>query len=154
MSEETKYIRYLVPWNDENVLSSIKVDMIFSMDVLEHIDDLKATYESMHQLLSIGGLMSHEVDFKCHGHSRKWNGHWACQDLVWKIIRGRRPYLLNRVAHSEHLQMQRGMGFKVLLDMPKIRESEIARSELNSRFSHFSDDDIRTHAAFIQSLRL
>ena len=38
-----------VPWNDSKIIENDSVDMIFSQAVLEHVKDLKHTYDAMYK---------------------------------------------------------------------------------------------------------
>ncbi len=145
------HITYVVPWNDSRVIKTSSVDMLFSMSVLEHVDNLELTYRAMYQWLKKGGFMSHEVDFKCHGHAKQWNGHWACSDIAWRLIRGNRPFLLNRAPHSAHIRFLEENDFEIIADIQKQAPSEIGRNELAPRFRSLSDDDLITYNAFILS---
>ena len=70
------------------------VDLILSQAVLEHVDDLEAVYRAMRIWLRQGGYLSHEIDFRSHDLTDDWNGHWACNELLWRIARGKKPYLI------------------------------------------------------------
>lgn len=142
-------IRYIVPWNDPNIISLSSVDMIFSMSVLEHVVDLQHTYLSCYQWLKPGGCMSHEIDFGCHGHSACWNGHWACSDLVWRIIRGNRPYLLNLEPHSTHTRILRENQFEVICSIPYLDDTGVTRGNLAAKFQQLTDADLRTRYAYL-----
>ena len=49
------------------VLERESFDLILSVAVLEHVDDLDASFDAMDALLRPGGLMLHQVDFRDHG---------------------------------------------------------------------------------------
>src|SRR5437870_3647895 len=82
-------LSYMVSWQDAASLRPSSVDALFSQAVLEHVDDLPATYRAMHAWLKPGGYMSHQIDFRSHGMTKVWNGHWALSDGLWKLMRGR-----------------------------------------------------------------
>jgi hypothetical protein len=42
---------------------------------------------------------------RSHEMTKHWNGHWAISNLTWTLMCGRRPYLLNRVQHSGHINL-------------------------------------------------
>lgn len=142
-----------VPWYDASVLESESVDMIYSQAVLEHVDDLRNTYRSMWLWLKPSGYMSHQIDFKCHGTADEWNGHWVYSDFMWKLIRGKRAYLLNRKPHSYHLTMLKEERFKILCDDATKSESTLSKEDLSPRFRSISDDDLTTSGAFIQAVK-
>jgi SAM-dependent methyltransferase len=146
-------IEYLPGWSSVDVLPASSVDMVFSQAVLEHVDDLPATYSAMYQWLRPGGVISHEIDFRSHGTASAWNGHWTYGDLTWKAVCGRRPFLLNRHPHSRHLALMEEVGFHVVVDLRTKRRSEIARHQLARRFHGLSDEDLETSDAFIQAVK-
>lgn len=143
------FISYVVPWNDPAVVAPDSVDMIFSMSVLEHIDDLAYTYDAACRWLRPGAFMSHEIDFRSHGHAVPWNGHWAISQPVWRIMRGRRPYFINRQPRATHVDLVRRNGFEILCDAPQIDPSGIDRSQLATEFRAISDDDLTTFNVFL-----
>ncbi len=153
VSTDEKCVRvsYFAPWHDPKIIPKGSVDMIFSQAVLEHIDDLSRAYESMDRSLKPGGYMSHMIDFRCHGMAKQWNGHWAYSDLAWKLIRGGRPYLLNRQPHSTHINLLQRLNFEIVCDMQCRDTSGIQRSSLATRFAELCDDDLVTSEAFIQA---
>ncbi len=147
-------IKYAVPWNAADVLEQNSVDMLFSMSVMEHVDDLESTYAVTERWLKPLGIMSHEIDFKCHNHASRWNGHWGYSDLVWKVIRGRRPYLINREPFSRHREIVVNSGFETLVTRHSTLEGGIPRRKLSERFEHISDEDLETSNAFMLSRKI
>jgi len=146
---EGPQIHYIVPWYDDRVIKAQSVDMIFSQAVLEHVDDLAQTYQALHRWLKADGFMSHQIDFGCHGLAKKWNGHWAYSDLTWKMIRGKRSYLLNRYPYSVHKRLLAQCGFNIIAEVKTFDNSGIARADLSSGFRAISDEDLRTRTVHI-----
>ncbi len=146
-------IRYVAPWHERHLVEKESVDMIFSQAVLEHVDDLTFTYRTFHDWLKPDGFMSHQIDFRCHGTAEKWNGHWAYSDLRWKMIKGRRPYLLNLETHSKHISFLKHTGFRIVGDVATKSPSELSRHEVAVRFRNMPEDDLTTSGAFIQSVK-
>ena len=151
--QKDSLIQYKVPWNDISTLEKESVDMIYSQAVLEHVDDLRNTYRAMHSWLKSDGYMSHTIDFRSHGPADEWNGHWAYSDFMWKIIRGKQAYLINREPHSTHIELLIKEDFKILCDIQIKSESSFARNELAPRFRSISADDLTTSTAFIQGVK-
>lgn len=145
--------QYRVPWLDAKVLESGVLDMVFSQAALEHVDDLPQAYHAMRLWLKPGGAMSHQIDFKCHRTATEWNGHWAYSDLAWRLIKGRRPYLLNREPHSTHVALLREEGFALVCDRRIETISTLTRDDLAPRFRSIADEDLVTSGAFIQAVR-
>jgi hypothetical protein len=107
-------VRYVDPAAAAGLIAPGCVDLVFSQAVLEHVDDLPGVYRACHAWLKPGGLMSHQIDFESHGTAREWNGHWAYPAAVWRLLRGRRPYLLNREPCGTHLKLMADAGFEIL----------------------------------------
>ncbi len=146
-------IEYRVPWADASVVRPDSVDMIFSQAVLEHIDDLRGAWRAMHDWLRPGGFVSHQIDYKAHRTSPLWNGHWAMSDLQWKLLRGRRPYLLNREPHSTHLRLIRESGLQLVNEIRARSEPAVPRDKLAPRYRELSDNDLTTSGAFVQATK-
>jgi methyltransferase family protein len=146
---EGSKVSYKAPWNAPDVIDDESVDFIFSQAVLEHVDDLKSVYAAMRKWLKPNGMMTHQIDFQCHGKANTWNGHWTYSDFVWKVVVGRRSYLLNRQPHSVHVDLIRRSGFQILDDTVFRSVSHLRREQLAPRFRALSDDDLSTSGAFI-----
>ena len=107
-------IDYRTRWFDDQAIERESIDMLISQAVLEHVDELSSSYRAMRLWIKPDGLLSHTIDFRCHSTARIWNGHWRYSDAVWKLIRGRRSYLLNREPYSTHLRLLAENGFTVV----------------------------------------
>jgi SAM-dependent methyltransferase len=147
-------IQYRAPWSSEQVLERESVDMILSQAVLEHVDDLQDTYRAMQAWLRPGGFISHQVDFRCHNTAKSWNGHLTYSDLLWKLIRGKRPYLINREPFSAHLRMLDKVGFAEPRTRVQETPSGVARQNLAKRYAELPDSDLSASSALIQAERL
>nr|MDO8081413.1 methyltransferase domain-containing protein [Candidatus Freyarchaeota archaeon] len=146
-------IFYFAPWYNSAIIKEESVDMIFSNAVLEHVDDLKYTYELLHRWLKPGGFMSHQINFECHEIAKEWNGHWTYSDFVWRLIRGKRSFLLNRDPHSTHIELMKKIGFKIVCDIKVKKVSKIQRKKMAPRFRNLSEEDLTTSRAFIQAIK-
>jgi len=146
-------IVYFVPWDDSSVLQESSIDLIYSQAVLEHVDDLERTYEALAGWLKPHGILSCQIDFKCHETAAEWNGHWTYSDFVWNLIRGRRPYLLNRRPHSAHIEFLKKYGFEIVCDVRFEKASKIKQKHLASQFKSLSEEDLITSGAFIQAVK-
>ena len=84
---------------------------------------------------------------------KKWNGHWAYSDFAWELIKGKRPYFINRQPHSAHIDILKKNGSELVCDIRDIDNSGIDRSQLASIFKNISNDDMTTCTAFIQAVK-
>jgi hypothetical protein len=146
-------IQYIVPWHSNKLIQPDSVDMIFSQAVLEHVDDLEETYKAMFSWLKQGGVTTHQIDFKCHGLADEWNGHWKFSDLTWKLVRGRRPYLINRKPYSSHRLLLEQTGFKLMHKQQAKSESTVGVKNLSSDFQLLTEDDVVTSGAYIVAIK-
>jgi hypothetical protein len=142
-------IRYVVPWYDSDVIEPESIDMIFSQAVLEHVEDLEHTYRTFYRWLKNDGFMSHQIDFGCHHLAKQWNGHWAFSDLAWKLIKGKRPYLLNREPYSTHKKLLEQTGFEIVYEVKTSDSSGLAREQLSPGFQQLSEEDLVTRTVHI-----
>lgn len=142
-------ISYIVPWTTDGGLEEGSLDMIISQATLEHVEDIETAYRAFYRWLKSGGLMSHQIDFRCHGLASEWNGHWTYSDLTWKAIKGRRPFLINRYPHSVHIDLMREAGFEIVADEKVKEQSKVRIEELTRRFGNITQDDLTTKVAHI-----
>jgi SAM-dependent methyltransferase len=142
-------ISYRAPWADPSLIETDSVDLIYSQAVLEHVDDLPGVYSAMRRWLKPTGMLSHQIDYRCHGKADHWNGHWTYSDSVWKIVVGKRPYLLNRVPHSEHVRLLQENGFSVIGERLVRQPSALQARNLARRFRGISEQDLTTSGAFV-----
>ena len=144
-------IRYMAPWYDTAVTDNSFVDLVVSQAVLEHVDNLDAMHGSVYRWLRRGGIVSHQIDYKCHNTASQWNGHYTYSNFFWRIIRGRRPYLINREPHSKHVTLLKTHGYRVRTQNLNRAVSKLKRTELAQGFRDLSDDDLTICGAIIQA---
>ena len=143
-------VTYMVPWSESDVIEKESVDVILSHSVLEHVVDAEEVYKALSSWLKPEGLMSHQIDFSSHGTSAKWNGYRAYSEFLWKIILGKREFLINRLPVSAHLNLMEKYGFDIFCLMKNYEPGGIERKELSSAWKCISDDDLACSGAFIQ----
>jgi SAM-dependent methyltransferase len=146
-------ITYVAPWNSASAIRSDSVDMILSQAVLMHVDDLQSAYETMFKWLKPGGLMSHQIDFKSMGTAKTPFGHWEYSDLEWKILRGRRSYLINREPYSTHIRLLDACNFRIVREIKAHEETPADRIRLARRFQNLTPEDLQTSGLFVQAAK-
>jgi SAM-dependent methyltransferase len=143
------FVRYQAPWGIEMTNLSTKADLIVSNAVLEHVDDLELAYAAFRNWIKPGGYMAHLIDFRAHGLFNVWNGHWACSEFTWKLLRGRRNYLINRVPHSRHAELLAKFNFAVIDDIRIWSVDGLVRENFSPQFRNMPSDDANTQLAFL-----
>lgn len=152
-------IRYFVPWYNKDTVLPGTVDLIYSQAVLEYVDDLPEVYGALFRWLKPGGWMSHQIDFKSHGITEPWNGHWAFSEAQWRVLKGNRPYFLNREPCSTHIDQHTKSGFKIACVQKLMNASEsdrpleIPKHFLTGRFRTMPDEELAVSGALIQAYR-
>lgn len=140
---------YRVPWMSLPQIEEASLDLIFSQAVLEHVDSLAETYRAMFAWLKPGGYASHVIDFRAHGRSPFWNGHWAYSDWQWRLVRGKREFLLNREPLSTHLFLAKKVGFELLLMERNRASNGLELQVLAPRFRQIDVSDAQTSGVFL-----
>ena len=112
-AQDAAVVGYSAPWRGERSVEEASVDMILSQAVLEYVDDIPGVHAELYRWLKPGGFVSHEIDFKCHGFANEWNGHWRYSPVVWRIMTGRRLYVINREPFSTHEQALTAAGMQL-----------------------------------------
>lgn len=146
-------IRYIAPWFARDVIEHGSIDMIFSQAVMEYVPNYGQAYRSMRAWLKPQGFVSHQIDFRSHQTTDTWDGHWACSDLVWRLMRGKRSYFITRSVHSQHVAALKAAGFDVIVDQKIVLRSQTPSGRLNPRFRIFGPEDVTTAGALIQARR-
>jgi SAM-dependent methyltransferase len=149
-----RHVSYFAPWDDGASVQAESVDLAFSQAVMEHVVDIDATYKALGKWVRPNGCMSHSIDYRSHHTAGKWNGHWGYSDFVWKIIVGRRAFLINREPHSRHLQAMQDNGFKIRFDQHFHEDAGLEAGRLAPRFRNMTDTDLHTSSAFIVAQKL
>jgi SAM-dependent methyltransferase len=144
-----RFLGYRAPWTSLPDIAKASLDLIFSQAVLEHVDNLEDTYRAMFAWLKPGGYASHVIDFRAHGRSPFWNGHLAYSDRQWKLVRGKREFLLNRESLSTHLSLAKKVGFEVLLSKRDQAPHGLNTQALSSRFQRIDPIDAQTSGVLL-----
>jgi hypothetical protein len=144
-------VKYMAPWTSPRVLKEDSVDLIVSHSVLEHVVDLEETYRALYSWLKPGGRMSHQIDFRSHGVSTEWNGHRKYSEFTWTMLRGRRPFFINREPCSVHLSLIQRAGFEIDCAWKNTRTDGIRREQLSRHWASLTDDDLMCSGLFVQA---
>jgi hypothetical protein len=114
---------FIIPnWEKQ---ATLKVDLIFSRAVMEHVLSPGNVYSKIASLLKKGSYMFHDIEFHSHGITEDVVGHYLIPDYLWKIIFGRREYFLNRWHAKDHFISILSNSFEIIktqekyMNMPK-----------------------------------
>ena len=120
-----------------------------SQTVMEHVDDLEGAYKAMGRFIKSGGHFIHHIGFNMHMTATEWNGHFTYSDLMWKIVRGKCKYIINREPYSRHIELMKKYGFEVISEDIMRKENKLKKSQLAKRFKNLTKDDLETWSTVI-----
>jgi SAM-dependent methyltransferase len=145
-------IEYRCPWSSAAAIEPGSVDWLWSHSVLEHVDDLEAAYAAMHRWLRPGGFTSHQIDLRSHELLPEWNGHWGVPGWQWRVMRGRRLYLINRQPFSAHARLVRRF-FDVRTELTREDPGGIGEARFRPPFDRLDPRERRTSGYFVVAVK-
>ncbi len=138
-------IEYLVRPDGLSGLEGV-IDMVVSRAVLEHVNDLGATFRDMSACLRAGGTAVHLVDLRSHGLHRRN----PLDFLEWSAPMWRRMYSHKGVPNRFRINQYREIIEKLPFDVVALKVTQrAAQSDLEEireclpvEFRKLSDDDL------------
>lgn len=121
-------------------------DLVISRAVLEHVNDLSATFADMYQALRNDGVAVHEVDLKSHGlHRLNPLDFLTWPSRLWLWMYGHKG-VPNRLRVNHYREVILDSGFETILMRPTLLAQEYdvidVRPHLASPFRDISDEDL------------
>jgi len=141
--------------NTGEIRSINKYDLIFSKDVLEHIDDLNLAFREMYKCLEINGTMIHKIDFQTHTsfiQEKDRLNFLRYSDYVYnKFVKFKGGP--NRLRMPELIFLAKTVGFKIKkihIDK-KMTKNELAsvRGYLNKNYKNLANNHLIPLSAWI-----
>ena len=138
-------VQYLVKPSGLSGLQN-EIDVVFSRAVLEHVNDLPATFRDMHDALKPGGIAIHQVDLKSHGLHRANPLDFLCwPHWLWSLMYSAKG-VPNRLRINAYRDAIRAAGLEILLLEPGLlaaeKEIRAVRPQLASAFRNLPDEDL------------
>jgi len=142
---KSEYIDYLVRPSGLSALKG-EVDLVFSRAVLEHVNDLPASFHDMYAALKPGGIAIHLVDLKSHGlHRSNPLDFLAWPSWLWSLMYGAKG-VPNRLRVDAYREAVAQSGFELIELKPTLLASaadiQDVRPQLAERFKNLSDEDL------------
>jgi len=142
---DSKFIDYLVTPSGLSGLSN-EMDMVFSRAVLEHVNDLPATFRDMYAALKPGGIAIHLVDLKSHGLHRKNPLDFLCWSTwLWSMMYSEKG-VPNRLRVNAYRDAVAQSGLEILALKPTMLASpddvRAVRPELATPFKDLSEEEL------------
>jgi SAM-dependent methyltransferase len=122
------------------------VGLVVSRAVLEHVNDLPATFRDMRQALAADGVALHLVDLKSHGlHRRNPLDFLTWPDWLWALMYSSKG-VPNRLRPRAYREAARAAGLEVTAMSPTGRASPADVAEVRPRladaFRTMPDDEL------------
>ena len=138
-------IEYLVT-PDGCVHQSGRYALVYSRAVLEHVNNLEATFRDMEAALIPGGISMHEVDLKSHGLHRDTPLDFLCwPQWTWSVMHSNKG-VPNRSRIDSYRALVDGSGMETLVIDPvekaTITQVQAVRACLATPFRELSDEDL------------
>ena len=96
-----------------SALEGQQFDLIISNAVLEHVSDLPLACSALACLTRIGGINSHQIDFRDHLNRAQPLEFLMRSDVGFLLERARHPSQGNRARHSEWIASFEKVGFHI-----------------------------------------
>lgn len=138
-------IDYLVQPSGLSGLSD-EVDLVISRAVLEHVNDLPATFRDMYGALKPGGIAIHLVDLKSHGlHRKNPLDFLGWPTWLWSLMYSAKG-VPNRLRVNAYRDAIAQCGLEVMTLTPTVLASPddvwAIRPDLASPFKALSEEDL------------
>ena len=146
-------VTYRVPWDSTARSIAEPVDLLYSQAVMEHVERPAAAYESMARWVPCGGAMSHVIDLRSHRLTPEWDGHLQYPAGIWRMVKGARPYLLNRESATQHRRWLEASGFEVLREARVHLQPTVASRDLARPYRSWSEEDRHTASVHFVAVR-
>jgi len=142
---EPRFVDYLVRPSGLSGLVN-EVDMVISRAVLEHVNDLPATFRDMYAALKPGGIAIHQVDLKSHGlHRRNPLDFLSWPTWLWSLMYSEKG-VPNRLRIDAYREAIAQSGLELLAMKPTLLASpddvRSIRPDLAEPFKKLSDEDL------------
>jgi len=122
-------------------------DVVISRAVLEHVDDLTATFDDMASVLTDDGVAIHKVDLKSHGlHRYNRLDFLTWPEGLWRLMYSYKG-APNRIRVDRYMRETERVGFRMDVLSPcevaSTEEVEAIRPHLADPFQSLTDQHLR-----------
>lgn len=119
-----EHIEYLVRPNGMSGLQN-EADIVLSRAVLEHVNDLDATFDDMLRAMKPGALALHQVDLRSHGlHVSNPLDFLAPPYWLWKLMHSHKG-VPNRWRADRYEQIIQRLGVELIAFKPTVKFEQI-----------------------------
>ena len=149
-------IEYILEPNGNLVnFSDSEFDVVFSVDVLEHINshNLSDTIKNIYRILKPGGFSIHQIGIDDHltHYATKMSPkqYLSYSDKIWKLLFHNELQYFNRKQASEYLLLFANNNFKLISANFDYIDSSKEHLNVDPQYINFDINDLRTKRAYI-----
>ena len=88
-------------------------NFVVSQACLEHVADLESLFSFLRDITTLDAIHSHSIDLSSHGITDSVDSHIRIHPFLWRIIRGRRSYFINRLSYDDFASFFNYHGFLI-----------------------------------------
>ncbi|MCD2451822.1 class I SAM-dependent methyltransferase [Methylicorpusculum oleiharenae] len=142
----TECIEYLITKKGLSNLNNT-IDFVYSRAVLEHVNNLRSTFDDMYRALRTSGIALHKVDLKSHGlHQDNPLDFLKWPDYLWAVMYCNKG-VPNRYRLNKYKEIIESTAFKIeRLDVVEECEDIVVdqiRPKLNHKFRDIRTKDLK-----------
>lgn len=134
-------------------LGGERFDLIVSRSVLEHVDDIRATYRNCRRLIKDRGMMIHKVDLSNHSTIEPHPLHFLTySETMWRLMSSNISRV-NRCRWPQHRTSLESNGFSIerfgVTKQLERREVRAIRRRLGSPFAELTDEELAINGFYM-----
>ena len=149
-------MNYIIePRGKLTAMSSDRFEMVFSVDVLEHVERtaLPATISDIYRVLKPGGISIHQIGLDDHlshyAPGMPSKNYLRYSDRTWKLFFENKVQYFNRIQLAEFLTLFQQGGFELESCQTKDDSALLTQISIHDQFRHHSTHDLQATRAFI-----
>jgi SAM-dependent methyltransferase len=130
-----------------------RVDFVYSIDVIEHVSDVRAAFAHIARILKPNGVSIHSIDFAGHNAFAGTRLDFlTCPDGVWNLLHSH-LITTNRIRFGEALSCMKDAGLEVeaidILEQADDEYVESLRPSMIDRYRNLPVEDLKVLQAVV-----
>jgi SAM-dependent methyltransferase len=123
-------------------------DVIICQSVFEYFQNMSVSLKALKNFLKPNGIISTQIDYRGLQFSDEWYSHWGYPDYIWNLIKGKRPMVVNRLRHSQYLDIFSDHKLKIEKLFEVKAENKHIRNLSFYKEKNISLRDLKTSGAY------
>ena len=137
---DPKYIKFYSK-DIKDVKLGNKIDLVFSVSVLEHVKNVKKIIKNLRRIITKQGLMYHTIDLRDHYNFNKPFLFYKYSDKTWNNYFTKEGVsYTNRLRYNDFIKLFKQNKFKVVFE--KTTKSKMNQNKISDKFKIISRKDL------------